>query len=165
MEGQAPGGRLTLSLFASTERKRERSPRRLSPTFSSRAPRKTKMFACAKLACTPALVRSHAGPLTQGPRLLACSVHVVGWATCGLGTHSFWEQLSPCSLTRCPYLCNFGRLRSLLPSSRAKEISQGLAVRPVWCRSNPPCPAFPSFHFRNLFWSGVDVKVGVWGEW
>ncbi|KFO22385.1 Cyclic AMP-dependent transcription factor ATF-2 [Fukomys damarensis] len=49
---------MTLSLFAFAERKRERSPRRLSPTSSSRAPPKTKMFACAKLACTPALIRA-----------------------------------------------------------------------------------------------------------
>lgn len=56
-EGQAPGGHLTLSLFSLPREEAGEEP--TSPvTYIHAAPPGRKMFACAKLARTPALVRN-----------------------------------------------------------------------------------------------------------
>lgn len=80
------------------------------------------MFACAKLACTPALVRSPAGP---GLDLSACSGHVVEWAAhTGLSGH-LPSPPNPVSFPPDP-----GAPRSAPSSTRAMEGGRGLAVRP-----------------------------------
>lgn len=67
-EGQAPEGHLTLSLFSL--RREEAGEEPTSPvTFIHAAPPGRKMFACAKLARTPALVRNP-GVHAEGPALL-----------------------------------------------------------------------------------------------
>lgn len=44
------------------------------------------MFACAKLSCTSALVRSTSWAGNRRPDLLPWSVHVVEWGTAGRRT-------------------------------------------------------------------------------
>lgn len=111
-EGQAPGGHLTLSLFSL--RREEAGEEPTSPvTYIHAAPPGRKMFACAKLARTPALVRSPGlGPaFTPRDRL------------------SF--TLAPMSSSSLPTLGPADSSRPCVP--------RGLAVRPSGRRSQPPC--------------------------
>lgn len=72
VEGRALGGHLTLSLFASAERKRERSPSRLSPKSSSRAAPKSARCSPAPSSPAPQLwCVAQAGPGARGPDHLA----------------------------------------------------------------------------------------------
>lgn len=81
MEIRALGGHLTLSLFASAEEAGEEPTSPVTQVLQLRCPEECKMFACAKLACTPALVRSPDWARSWRARPLATGVHVVEWVT------------------------------------------------------------------------------------
>lgn len=130
-EGQAPGGHLTLSLFTPVERKRETSPLRLPPKSSSSAvPEDCKMFACAKLACTPALVRSPGRPVggVVGQTSWPGTSTLLRWGNLRAGR----GRLAPLALH--PFVSHV--LRCLAPNSGRRGLAAGLAR----CRSNPPWP-------------------------
>ena len=72
VEVRALGGHLTLSLFASAERQRERSPRLLSPKSSScAAPKSARCSPAPSLPAPQLWCVAQTGPGARGPDLLA----------------------------------------------------------------------------------------------
>ena len=105
MEGRT-GPRMALDLKPLLRREKagEEPTSPATQALQPRRPEECKMFACAKLACTPALVRSPAGPWTVGPACMASSVHVVEGATSRQRLPTALSgQLSRHPLTLCPF--------------------------------------------------------------
>lgn len=84
-----PGRALDLKpLYLRRREAGEEPPSAVTQVLQPRRPEECKMFACAKLACTPALVRSPGRAGAPREDLSAWSVHVVEWGTPTCGDRS-----------------------------------------------------------------------------
>lgn len=134
--GGNTGPRRTLDLKPLCLRREEAGEEPTSPVtqvLQLRCPEECKMFACAKLACTPALVRSPDWARSWRARPLGTGVHVVEWVTSARDSRPSQDSsLTPLKL--CDFLSlsfSFvGFLTSLLPSILASENRRGLVLRP-----------------------------------
>ena len=100
--GGSTGPRRTLDLKPLCLRREEAGEEPTSPVtqvLQLRCPEECKMFACAKLACTPALVRSPDWAWSSRSRPLGPDVHVVEWVTSAWNSRPFQDSsLTPLNL-------------------------------------------------------------------
>lgn len=164
-EGQAPGGHLTLRPFASSERKRETSPRRLSPTSSSlTAPKSVRCSPAPSSPAPPLWCVAGAGRRDRESDLLAWGGHVVEWDAPGGAHQPLGAALpSPLTLHFPSFLLVLGCLSPPLPGLGRQEQSRPGCPAPLPVGRNllaARSGAAPFPPSRSLGWVGGTCRLG-----